>query len=149
MKLDKNLKKKIPGKHFLRILLVFIILFGISCGPKNEPVDIANKFVKYYYQRMNQEEAIKLSSMMAKDKLEKEIELVKESRIKNPQAEQNKAKISYNLEESKIEKDMGFITYKLIIQPKGMKPFNKSALLTLKNESGQWKIINYEEINPE
>jgi len=131
----------------VRILVLIAGLFLVACGPKNEPEKIGNKFVSFYYQQMNQQEAIKLSNQQAKDKLEKEYELVRENRIKNPQALENRAKVSYKLEESKIEKDMGFLTYRLTIQPNGVTPFDRTALITVQNENGDWKVINYEEVS--
>jgi hypothetical protein len=132
----------------MKILLTLISLFlFLACAPKNEAVSTGNKFVSLYYQQMNQEEAIKISDMMARDKLQKEFELVHESRIKNPQLPENRSKVTYKLEESKIEKDMGFLTYILTIQPTGSAPFDKTALITLQNENNVWKVINYEEVS--
>jgi hypothetical protein len=130
-----------------RILIIISCLFLLSCGPKNEAVNVGNKFVNLYYQQMNQQEALKLSSMMAKEKLEKEYDLVRESRIKNPQPPENRAKVTYKLEDSKLEKDMGFLTYKLTIQPTGAAPFDRTALITIQNENNVWSVINFEELN--
>ena len=130
-----------------KILILICSLFLMACTPKTDAEKVGNNFVALYYQQMNQQEALKLSSMMAKDKLEKEYALVHESRIKNPQPASNRAKVTYKLEESKTEKDLSFLTYRLTIQPNGINAFDRTALLTLQRENENWKVINFEEVN--
>lgn len=130
---------------FISITLQLVIL--TSCQPKEPYIEVADSFVLNYYKVMNQEEAIKFTSQNAKEKLEKELQLVREARAKNPQLDANRANVSYKLEEFKIENNLGMLSYRLTIQPKGAKAFERSALITLINEKNEWKVINYEEIN--
>jgi hypothetical protein len=131
-----------------KILLIGIISIITSCSSnKNEPSSVADNFVKHYYKFMNTEEAQKYTSMMAKDKIDKEIELLREYRSKNPTSEINRSQVSYSLQDTKTDKDMSFITYNLSIMPKGVKPFDKIALITVKNDNGEWKVIDYSETN--
>ena len=130
---------------FISIIIQVFIL--TSCQPKEPYLEVADNFVLNYYKVMNQEEAIKFTAQNAKEKLEKELQLVREARAKNPQLDANRANVSYRLEEAKIEKNVGMLSYRLTIQPKGAKAFERSALLTLINEKNEWKVVNYEELN--
>lgn len=98
---------------------------------------------------MNQEVAVKYTDMMAKDKLQKELELVREARAKNPQLETNKAKVTTSLSDLKLENNTAQVTYKLTIQTQGGNFLDKVALLTLKKGNKDWKVIDYEEMNAE
>lgn len=130
-----------------KIVLITISFLLISCSVKNDPNSVADEFVKHYYKFMNTEEAEKYTAMMAKDKIDKEVALLREYRGKNPNSEINRSQVSYVLEDTKTDKDMSFITYHLTIMPKGGKEFDKMALITLKNEQGAWKVIDYSETN--
>ena len=138
--------KKSKFLYFLTSIIIQVFILT-SCQPKEPYVEVADKFVLNYYKVMNQEEAIKFTAQNAKEKLEKELQLVREARAKNPQLEANRASVSYRLEEAKIEKNVGMLSYRLTIQPKGAKAFERSALLTLINEKNEWKVVNYEELN--
>lgn len=141
-------------KTFIKTKILFSLIFMfvlISCNSKvdnNDPKQVAEAFVKNYYKFFNQEEAVKYTDMMAKDKMKKELELVREARAKNPQAlEQNRAKVGYKLEEANIEKDMGFITFTLSIVPNGSTSFDRNALITVQKEKDGWKVVDYQESN--
>lgn len=129
-----------------KIFLLLFLFFILSCVKKEDYIIVSDEFVKNYYQVMNQEEAVKYTDMMAKDMLKKEIELVKESRYKNPTLEANKAKVSFTLTETSFKKDIANITYRLTIQPKGSAFINRDAIISLKKISNDWKVINYQEM---
>lgn len=122
-------------------------LMLLSCTPKEPYQKVSDEFVKNYYQYMNQEEAFKYTDMMAKDKLQKELELVREARSKNPQLETIKAKVTSSLGELKLEKEMVRATYKLTIQTQGGSFLDRVALLTLKKTKDEWKVIDFEEMD--
>lgn len=124
-------------------------LIILSCTQKEPYQKVSDDFVKNYYQLMNQEEAFKYTDMMAKDKLQKELELVREARAKNPQIENTKAKVTFSLDELKVEKDTARATYKLTIQTQGGSFLDRVALLTLKKAKEEWKVIDYEEMEAE
>ncbi len=129
-----------------KIFLLLFLFFVLSCAKKEDYIIVSDEFVKNYYQVMNQEEAVKYTDMMAKDMLKKEIDLVKESRYKNPTLEANKAKVSFTLTETSFKKDIANITYRLTIQPKGSAFINIDAIISLKKISNDWKVINYQEM---
>lgn len=133
-----------------KILLISISFIVVSCSGVNnkDPNSVADNFVKHYYKFMNTEESQKYTDMMAKDKIAKEIVLLRESRSRNPDMAINRPQVSYKLSDSKIEKDMGFLTYNLTIIPKESKSFDKTALITLKNENSEWKVIDFTETSP-
>lgn len=133
----------------LKKILVFTLSsIIISCSSvKNEPSSVAENFVKHYYRFMNTEEAEKFTAMMAKEKIDGEIKLLREYRSRNPNSEITRSQVSYTLEDTRMDKDMGFITYHLTITPKGGQPFDKMALITVKDEKGEWKVIDFSETN--
>ncbi|MFN8671052.1 MAG: hypothetical protein U0457_03090 [Candidatus Sericytochromatia bacterium] len=147
------MKKNILLNTRLKILIFFIFSFLFltftSCSNlnKEEYQVIAEQFIKKYYQAMNQEEAIKLTDLMAKDKLSKEIELVKEARAKNPKLDENKSKVTYSFLETTKNKDSANLTYKLTIQPKGGTFIERTSLINMKKINSSWKIIDFEETN--
>lgn len=133
-------------KITLGFIFIFIVL-SLACAKKEPYQQVSDAFIANYYKQMNQTEALKYTSDLAKDKIQKEIELVRMSRAQNPNFGDNRASVSYSLEEVKMEKDLTFITYKLTIQPKGGAAYDQSSLLTLKNNNGDWKVIDYSELN--
>ena len=131
-----------------KILILTLTLLIVSCSSvKNEPGSIAEAFVKHYYKFMNTEEAEKYTAMMAKNKIDEELKSLRESRATNPNMEIKRSSVSYSLEDTKIDKDMAFITYHLSIMPNGGKAFDRMALITVKNDKGNWKVIDYSEAN--
>lgn len=128
-------------------IVLILSLLSFSCAKKEPYQEISDAFISNYYKNMNQTEALKYTSELAKDKLQKEIELVRMSRAQNPNFGDNRSSVSYNLDEIKIEKDLAFITYRLTIQPKAGTAYEQSSLLTLKNTNGEWKVIDFSELN--
>jgi len=126
------------------LFVTFFLVFILSCNSKSEPENISDKFVNFYYREMNQNKAIELSIMTAKDKLEKEIQLLKS---RNNQFINEVPKVSLIKEDIQIKDDIGLITYKLIIQPKNFKTFEKKAFISLYKENNTWKVSNFEEMN--
>ncbi|GIW22676.1 MAG: hypothetical protein KatS3mg068_1683 [Candidatus Sericytochromatia bacterium] len=125
------------------ILAYIIFILVLSCSSVNETENVSDKFVRLYYQEMNQIEAIKIATMNAKEKLEKEIDLIKS---RNSQFINDIPKISIKKEDVQIKDDIALVTYKIIIQPKNIKPFEKTAFISLYKENNNWKVSNFEEV---
>ena len=78
-----------------RVWVSFCLLLIIfACSDRNTPEDVAEDFVYNYYLHANQGMALRLSNGLAKEKLETEIEFLREVRSGSDQS-QIKPNIEY------------------------------------------------------
>ncbi|RMF60562.1 MAG: hypothetical protein D6743_14765, partial [Calditrichaeota bacterium] len=60
---------------------MFLIFTTLSCGQKNSPKGVADKFLFRYFIELNQRGALELATGLARQKLQKEIELTQSVRM--------------------------------------------------------------------
>jgi hypothetical protein len=135
--------------------LLFITLFIgllalLSCGVRNDPREIADAFCYRYFIKLNQLEALEISSGLAADKLRKEIELLKGAARHFQDGErefhQLKPFIDYKMtQRTDQDADHVMFLYHLNIEPRqGEEKLEREILVSAIREKGRWTINNYE-----
>ncbi len=122
----------------------------LSCGVRNDPREIADAFCFRYFIKLNQLEALEISSGLAADKLRKEIELLKgEARhFQDGEREfhQHKPFIDYKMtQRTDQDADHVMFLYHLNIEPRqGDEKLEREILVSAIREKGRWTVNNYE-----
>ncbi|MCI0697111.1 hypothetical protein L0337_34540 [candidate division KSB1 bacterium] len=134
------------------LLVIFFIgsLALLSCGVRNDPREIADAFCFRYFIKLNQLEALEISSGLAADKLRKEIELLKGGARHFQDGErefhQLKPFIDYKMiQRTDQDDDHVMFLYHLNIEPRqGDEKLEREILVSAVRENGRWTINNYE-----
>jgi hypothetical protein len=136
--------------RLLAILAFVAALAFLSCGVRNDPREIADAFCFRYFIKLNQLEALEISSGLAADKLRKEIELLKGGARHFQDGErefhQHKPFIDYKMiERTDQDADHVMFLYHLNIEPRqGDEKLEREILVSAIREKGRWTINNYE-----
>ena len=122
-----------------------LLLIMSVCWDKNTPEDVAEDFVYNYYLHANQGMALRLSDGLAKEKLETEIEFLREVRSDSDQS-QVKPNIEYKQVGKKIEDENGvFFRYQLTIKDASFSNTVRNTVIFTEWIDGQWKVTNFDE----
>jgi len=128
-------------------LTALVLLCGvmIACGVRNEPRSVADKFCYLYLIELNQAEALSLASGLAKEKLLKEIELLRGARIASDELQLAKPFIDYEMSR-RADQDESHVmfNYLLTIEPKSGGKIEQEVLISTVLEKGRWKVNNFE-----
>ncbi|MFQ5639151.1 MAG: hypothetical protein ACE5IR_14305 [bacterium] len=142
-----NLNLRKPTRILLLLLFVFHF---ISCGHDNSPKGVAETFLFRYFLELNQRGALELSTGLAVDKLQKEIELTQSVRME-PNLDLSKLRpfIDYKLTGTQTRSDETVtLFYDVTIERKSGLKFRKEAVLSTMQVDGRWKINNYDIFDP-
>jgi hypothetical protein len=125
------------------MLLLLAMLCG--CGAGGDSRSVADKFCYLYLIELNQTEALSLASGLAKEKLLKEIELLKGARTAADELQASKPFIDYKLN-NRHDQDESHVmfNYLLTIEPKSGGKIEQEVLISTVRENGTWKVNNYE-----
>ena len=129
-----------------RTWVAFSFLFLISaCSDRNTPEAVAEDFVYNYYLYANQEMALRLSGGLAKEKLEEEIELLREVRGGSEQSNV-KPQIEYKQVGKKVDgENRVFFRYQLTIKDTSISNAVRNTVIFTELTDGQWKVVNFDE----
>ena len=129
-----------------RVWVGFSFLLLISaCSDRNTPEGVAEDFVYNYYLHANQGMALRLSDGLAKEKLETEIEFLREVRSGSDQS-QVKPNIEYKQVGKKIEdENRVFFRYQLTIKGTSFSNTVRNTVIFTELIDGQWKVTNFDE----
>ena len=129
-----------------RAWISFSLLLTIfACSDRNTPEGVAEDFVYNYYLHANQGMALRLSDGLAKEKLETEIEFLREVRSGSDQS-YVKPNIEYKQVGQKIEDDNRvFFRYQLTIKGTSFSNAIRNAVIFTELIDGQWKVTNFDE----
>lgn len=134
----------------LKILLLPLLIL-VACSNRNNPQAVAEDFVYNYYKRANQESAKHLSSGLATEELEKEIERLKEIRGPNETVQEEMPNITYKQigkETANVVEDTTYVlfNYQLTIKSRdGTTTHTKKVVITTESIDGLWKVVNFDE----
>jgi len=120
----------------------------ISCGHghSNSPEGVAEEFLFRYFIELNQRGALELSTGLATDKLNKEIELTQNIRmLPNLDLAQHKPFLDYELvnKQSRSENSVTFF-YDVTIENKNGEDYKRELTLTTVILDGNWKVNNFD-----
>ena len=117
----------------------------ISCG-HSSPEGVAEEFLFRYFIELNQRGALELSTGLATDKLNKEIELTQNIRmLPNLDLAQHKPFLDYELvnKQSRSENSVTFF-YDVTIENKNGEDYKRELTLTTVILDGDWKVNNFD-----
>lgn len=128
------------------ILLSSLFLLLISCGHRNSPEGVAEEFLFRYFIELNQRGALELSTGLATDKLNKEIELTQNIRmLPNLDLAQHKPFLDYELvnRQNRGENSVTFF-YDVTIESKNGEDYKRELILTTILLNDEWKVNNFD-----
>ena len=126
--------------------LLTIAIFLVACGHSNSPEGVAEEFLFRYFIELNQRGALELSTGLATDKLNKEIELTQNIRmLPNLDLAQHKPFLDYELvnKQSRSENSVTFF-YDVTIENKNGEDYKRELILTTVDMDGDWKVNNFD-----
>ena len=118
-----------------------VLLATIACSPP-APRATAEAFMDAHYLAIDLREARLLTAALARNKVDREIELTQGTAI-DEQTE--KPRINYRLERAEHGPDASLYAYELTIRAPGLKPYTKRVVLTLRRSGASWKVTNFDE----
>ena len=122
-----------------------LLLIISACSDRNTPEDVAEDFVYNYYLYANHGLALRLSDGLAKEKLETEIEFLREVRSDSDQS-QVKPDIEYKQVGKKIEGgNRVFFRYQLTIKGASFSNTVRNPVIFTELIDGQWEVTNFDE----
>ena len=125
---------------------VFVLIGSLACGHSNSPDGVAEEFLFRYFIELNQRGALELSTGLATDKLNKEIELTQNIRmLPNLDLAQHKPFLDYELvnKQSRGENSVTFF-YDVTIESKNGEDYKRELTLTTVILDGEWKVNNFD-----
>lgn len=135
-----------------RSLLIALLFVLGSCGRMGERESVAREFLEAYYVRADLPAARRLSVGLAREKIDREIELRKGAgeRGPSPEAARERSVSIQLLEERSRTEDRSTFLFDLLI---GSEPFTlkKRAVITLGRTRGPggregWVVVNFTEV---
>ena len=125
------------------------LLSLLACSNRNNPQAVSEDFIYNYYQRADQQAALKLSYGLAAEKLEDEIARLRE--VRGPgQLVDEMPQIEYQPvgKESSSETEDGaqvLFNYKLTIKNRGTTTHIRNVVINTERVDGRWKVVNFDE----
>ncbi|MFQ5651068.1 MAG: hypothetical protein ACE5IY_14100 [bacterium] len=134
-----------PNYPLLSTILVTLGLLS-ACGHDNSAQGVANEFLFRYFIELNQRSALELSTGLAQDKLEEEIELTQSVRMTpNLDLAQHKPFLDYELVKTQ-QRDENSLTlfYDVTIESPEGADIKREIVLTTVRLDGVWKVSNFD-----
>ena len=120
-----------------------VLLLAAACrDPASSAQARAEAFLDAHYIRIDLEGAREHASGLARDKIDKEIELTKDQEITG---ETRQPRVNYKLHRSDESPSAAQFAYELTIRAPGADPFKKIVMVTVRQSDGAWSVTNYSE----
>ena len=121
---------------------LFVVVAAACGGAASDARSAAEAFLDAHYVRIDLQSAREHASGLARDKIEKEIELTKDQEITG---ETHQPRVNYRLHRGDESPTAAQYAYELTIRATGSDPFAKLVMLTVRKQEGGWKVTNYNE----
>ena len=121
-------------------ILFAVALSAALCGC-DDPARIGDRFVDLYFVETDQARARRLTTGLAKAKLDEELRLV-ESVRRDHDAEAQKPSIAYTRRTLRVDGQHARASYDVTIR-EGADRLEKQVLLSLDHEGDRWKVANF------
>jgi hypothetical protein len=134
-----------------KIILYSAVLLATGCGHDNTPDGVAEEFLFRYLIELNQQGAQELSTGLAEQKLEREIEDLRSVRMQ-PDLDLSGAKpfIDYQLKNKQARADQSVtFFYDVTIESKGGYKSDRQFILSTVEIEGKWKVNNFDTFSPD
>lgn len=122
-----------------------LFIFISACSDRNTPEDVAGDFIHNYYQRADQEAALRLSDSLAAEKLKDEIALVRGARRQGELPSEMPEIIFEKLTQKANEENQVFFNYRLTIKNTESSSPVRNVIIFTELIDGRWKVINFDE----
>ncbi|MBI2500648.1 MAG: hypothetical protein HYW02_04110 [Deltaproteobacteria bacterium] len=122
------------------IPIILLLLFAACCTPQAEQV--ARHFANAYYQRIDLEQAEKLTDGLARDKVEKGLLLTRGQTIDSTT---RPPEVKIKLLQGDRKGDEGVYLFLLQIQPDQFEEIRKEARIRVRLKGGEWKVTQFSE----
>ncbi len=131
--------------YYLFTALFFIICLT-GCGHENSPKGVSDEFLFRYFIELNQRGALELSTGLAADKLQDEIELTQGIRmLPNLDLAQHKPFLDYaHVNTQQRDDNTVTLFYKITIENPDGEDIEREVVLATVNENGRWVVSNYD-----
>ena len=130
-------------KHRTIGLGIFLLL--LSCSDRNTPEHVAGDFIHNYYQRADQEAALRLSDSLAAEKLKDEIALVRGARRLGELPSEMPEITFEKLTQKTDDANKVFFNYRLTIKNTASSSPVRNVIIFTELIDGNWKVTNFDE----
>ena len=125
----------------LVVSLVAALFLAAACHSSDPRQALAERFIDALFIRIDQPSARELATGLAASKIDEEI------RLKAGQAIDESTRqpaIHYTfVQVGSAQEDSASLVYDLHVSPDGADSFTRRLILTLRQNSGSWKVANY------
>ena len=126
-------------------IVLSLLLLMSGCSNRNTPQNVAEDFIHNYYQRANQEAALRLSDSLAADKLRDEIQLVRTVRRPGEMPSEMPEILFEMLTQKNNDENQVFFNYQLTIKNSRSSGSARNVVIIAELIDGHWKVINFDE----
>ena len=128
-----------------RTIGLYLFFFIVACSDRNTPENVAGDFIHNYYQRADQEAALRLSDSLAAEKLKDEIALVRGARRQGELPSEMPEIIFEKLTQKANEANQVFFNYRLTIKNTESSSPVRNVIIFTELIDGRWTVINFDE----
>ncbi len=128
-----------------RTIGLYLFFFIAACSDRNTPENVAGDFIHNYYQRADQEAALRLSDSLAAEKLKDEIALVRGARRQGELPSEMPEIIFEKLTQKANEENQVFFNYRLTIKNTESSSPVRNVIIFTELIDGRWTVINFDE----
>ncbi len=137
------LKEPFMNKQLMTTTIALLLVAG--CSDRNTPRNVAEDFIHSYYQRADQETALRMCEALASEKLMDEIQLVRTVRRRGElPSETPEVRFEMRTRRSNHENHVLF-NYRLTIKNTNSSSSSRNVIIVTELIDAHWKIINFEE----
>ena len=127
-------------------IIASCLFFLISaCSDRNTPENVAGDFIHNYYQRADQEAALRLSDALAAEKLRDEIELVRGARHQGKPPSEMPEITFEKLTQKANDENQVFFSYRLTIKNTASSSLVRNVVIFTELIGERWKVTNFDE----
>ena len=127
-------------------IIASCLFFLISaCSDRNTPENVAGDFIHNYYQRADQEAALRLSDALAAEKLRDEIELVRGARHQGKPPSEMPEITFEKLTQKANNENQVFFSYRLTIKNTASSSLVRNVVIFTELIGERWKVTNFDE----
>ena len=129
----------------LRSIALCLFFLIAACSDRNTPENVAGDFIHNYYQRADQEAALRLSDSLAAEKLRDEIALVRGARHQGePPSEMPEIAFKKLTQKAGGENQI-FFNYRLTIKNTTSSSLVRNVVILTELIDERWKVTNFDE----
>ncbi len=130
-------------RSFLASLVVpFALSATVACQKATPAEEVADRFMDFYYVRLSVKDAVALSSDLAREKLDRQLQLVDEAG--GPESSQGKPQVIFKRISQKEESPDSY-AYVYEVDSNAPDLGKRLVFLKLRQEEGQWKVTLFTE----